>query len=237
MDTITPNPFHNTSEVPNKPSFIHSDAENNNVPSLKCKKFINNVKPASPKASKQNEHCLENVVKIEITEHDVEHNDGVDLLAGESLNNHKQRKEKLPAVNDKNIVYPDIQTQPKKLKLERKEQLFIRLVRLDISAKLNETRTKIDDSIVTANKRSMAESPQMLPKLDRTVKKVSKTELQKQDVSNINKTESLKLEELLVKKFKRAQEKRATQGSSKDASENSEEEIETYVYAKTNKPV
>ncbi|KAL1501230.1 hypothetical protein ABEB36_006596 [Hypothenemus hampei] len=104
-------------------------------------------------------------------------------------------------------------------KIEIKEKLFIRLVRLDISKKLAESNEQSYKSGYEHRKFHM--------------KKGSKLELQK---LNINKTESVKMEELLLKKFKKNQEKQQT-GNQSSTNEDNCSDFEPYVYKKTTKSV
>lgn len=112
--------------------------------------------------------------------------------------------------------------------IETKEKLFIRLVKIDISEKLAELNP---------------DSPNPKPRLStikvkptKPTKKVSKSELKKHHFKNINKTESLKMEQLLLKKFNKAKEKLTENGASQP-SETSGSEVEPYVYEKTSKTV
>lgn len=112
--------------------------------------------------------------------------------------------------------------------IETNERLFIRLVKIDISEKLAELNPD------AANPKPRLSTIKIEP--TKPTKKVSKSELQKHNFVNINKTESLKMEQLLLKKFNRAKEKLAENGASQP-SETSGSEVEPYVYEKTSKTV
>lgn len=112
--------------------------------------------------------------------------------------------------------------------IETKERLFIRLVKINISQKLAELNPDTD------NPKPRLSAIKVEP--TKPTKKVSKSELQKRNLININKTESLKMEQLLLKKFNRAKEKLTENGASQP-SETSGSEIEPYVYEKTSKTV
>jgi len=108
--------------------------------------------------------------------------------------------------------------------IETNERLFIRLVKIDISGKQAELNPD------ATNPKPRLSIMRIEP--TKPTKKVSKSELQKRNFININKTESLKMEQLLLKKFNRAKEIGASQPS-----ETSGSEVEPYIYEKTSKTV
>ncbi|XP_066144672.1 myoneurin-like [Euwallacea fornicatus] len=148
-----------------------------------------------------------------------------DLLSGTEICIEESKIRKIETEENK---YPN---------LEKNEKLFVRLVKMDISDKLNKTfpNDKNDAKINLNLSRDLPVS--RVSVIRQPTKKVSKSELQKQNFININKTESMKMEEMLLKKFKRSQEKQILLGNSGPTSDTSESDIEPYVYEKTKKSV
>ncbi|CAG9772780.1 unnamed protein product [Ceutorhynchus assimilis] len=96
------------------------------------------------------------------------------------------------------------------------EKLVIRLVKLDISAFNSNSPTPKNNEVVI-NKHS------------KPTKKVCKSDIQKHNLLNVNKTESRKIEEMLLKKHQSVKQKRVVCLD--------DDSFKPYVYQKTNKPV